>query len=45
MYKFYIVTTSNLDFKQLYIIYKFCQIDLSERILYLAPAFNFSSQN
>ena len=43
----YIVTTSALDFKQLYIIYKFYLIKrvfLPERIPYLAQTFNCSSQ-
>ena len=43
----YIVTTSALDFKQLYIFYIFFPIKwiyLSERIPYLAQTFNCSSQ-
>ena len=43
----YIVTTSALDFKQLYIIYKFYPIKrifLSARIPYFAQTFNSSSQ-
>ena len=43
----YIIATSVLDFKQLYIFYKFCpkkQIHLSDRTLYLVQIFTCSRQ-
>ena len=46
-YKIYIVTSSALDFKQLYVfckLYPIKQTFLSERVPYLAHIFNYSSQ-